>query len=69
MEQYWEVLLSEITKNPTIENLSGLENLTGLYIDPLIGGGAKDVAPFLILVLIIMIRPYGLFGKEIIERV
>jgi len=46
-----------------------LENLTGLYIDPLIGGGAKDVAPFLILVLIIIIRPYGLFGKEIIERV
>jgi branched-chain amino acid transport system permease protein len=46
-----------------------LENLAGLYIDPLIGGGAKDVAPFFILVLIIMIRPYGLFGKEIIERV
>jgi branched-chain amino acid transport system permease protein len=46
-----------------------LENLTGLYIDPLIGGGAKDVAPFLILVFIIMIRPYGLFGKKIIERV
>jgi len=46
-----------------------LENLTVLYIDPLVGGGAKDVAPFFILVLIIMIRPYGLFGKEIIERV
>ncbi|MBU0734164.1 MAG: branched-chain amino acid ABC transporter permease [Proteobacteria bacterium] len=46
-----------------------LENLTGLYIDPLIGGGAKDVAPFFILVFILMIRPYGLFGKEIIERV
>lgn len=46
-----------------------LENLTGLYIDPVIGGGAKDVAPFFILVLIIMIRPYGLFGKQIIERV
>lgn len=46
-----------------------LENLTGLYIDPLIGGGAKDVAPFFILVLILMIRPYGLFGKAIIERV
>jgi branched-subunit amino acid ABC-type transport system permease component len=27
------------------------------------------VAPFFILVLIIMIRPYGLFGKKIIERV
>lgn len=46
-----------------------LENLTGLYIDPLIGGGAKNVAPFFILVFILMIRPYGLFGKKIIERV
>ncbi|MCF8082328.1 MAG: branched-chain amino acid ABC transporter permease [Deltaproteobacteria bacterium] len=46
-----------------------LENLTGLYIDPLIGGGAKNVAPFFMLVFILMIRPYGLFGKKIIERV
>jgi branched-chain amino acid transport system permease protein len=46
-----------------------LENLTGLYLDPVVGGGVKDVAPFFILVLIIMIRPYGLFGKKIIERV
>ena len=46
-----------------------LENLTGLYLDPFFGGGVKDVAPFVILVLIIMIRPYGLFGKKIIERV
>ena len=46
-----------------------LENLTGIYIDPLVGGGAKDVAPFFMLVAILMIRPYGLFGKAIIERV
>ena len=46
-----------------------LENLAGLYLDPVFGGGVKDVAPFFILVLIIMIRPYGLFGKKIIERV
>ena len=46
-----------------------LENLTGLYIDQLVGGGAKDVAPFFILVFILMIRPYGLFGKQLIERV
>jgi len=46
-----------------------LENLAGLYLDPIFGGGVKDVAPFFILVLIIMIRPYGLFGKRIIERV
>ncbi len=46
-----------------------LENLAGLYLDPIFGGGVKDVAPFFIFVLIIMIRPYGLFGKKIIERV
>jgi len=46
-----------------------LENILGLYLDPIIGGGVKDVAPFFILVLIIMIRPYGLFGKATIERV
>jgi branched-chain amino acid transport system permease protein len=46
-----------------------LENLAGLYLDPVFGGGVKDVAPFFIIVLIIMIRPYGLFGKETIERV
>jgi branched-chain amino acid transport system permease protein len=46
-----------------------LQNLTGYYIDPLIGGGAKDIAPYVILLLIIMIRPYGLFGKVTIERV
>jgi branched-chain amino acid transport system permease protein len=46
-----------------------LENLAGLYLDPIFGGGVKDVAPFFILVLIIVIRPYGLFGKKIIERV
>lgn len=46
-----------------------LENLAGLYLDPVFGGGVKDVAPFIILIVIIMIRPYGLFGKKIIERV
>ncbi|MFH0823718.1 MAG: branched-chain amino acid ABC transporter permease, partial [Pseudomonadota bacterium] len=46
-----------------------LENLTGLYLDPILGGGTKDLAPFIVLVIIIMIRPFGLFGKPIIERV
>jgi branched-chain amino acid transport system permease protein len=46
-----------------------LQNLAGLYIDPLIGGGAKEVAPFFIILLIIIIRPYGLFGKVTIERI
>ncbi|WP_366922380.1 branched-chain amino acid ABC transporter permease [Metallumcola ferriviriculae] len=46
-----------------------LESLSGGYLDPLLGGGVKEVAPFVVLVLILMIKPYGLFGKEIIERV
>ena len=46
-----------------------LENLAGFYLDPLVGGGIKGVAPFLILVSILMLKPYGLFGKKLIERV
>jgi branched-chain amino acid transport system permease protein len=39
-----------------------LENLSGGYLDPMLGGGVKDVAPFVVLVLILMVRPQGLFG-------
>jgi branched-chain amino acid transport system permease protein len=46
-----------------------LENLAGGYLDPVFGGGVKEVAPFVALVLILMVRPYGLFGKVRIERV
>jgi len=46
-----------------------LENLSGGYLDPVFGGGVKEVAPFVALVLILMVRPYGLFGKVRIERV
>ena len=46
-----------------------LENLAGGYLDPVFGGGVKEVAPFVVLVLILMVKPYGLFGKVKIERV
>jgi branched-chain amino acid transport system permease protein len=39
-----------------------LENLSGGYLDALAGGGVKDVAPFVALVLILMVKPNGLFG-------
>jgi branched-chain amino acid transport system permease protein len=46
-----------------------LENLAGGYLDPLLpGAGVKDVAPFVALVLILMLRPYGLFGTREVER-
>ena len=46
-----------------------LENLSGGYLDPVFGGGVKEVAPFVVLVVILMIRPYGLFGRVDVERV
>jgi branched-chain amino acid transport system permease protein len=45
-----------------------LENLSGGYLDPLVGGGVKDVAPFVALVLILMIKPHGLFGRAHARR-
>lgn len=46
-----------------------LENLAGGYLDPLLGGGVKEVAPFVALVLILMVRPRGFFGKVHVDRV
>jgi branched-chain amino acid transport system permease protein len=46
-----------------------VENLAAGYLDPLVGGGTKDFAPYLLMILMLMIRPYGIFGKRRIERV
>lgn len=46
-----------------------VENIAAGYIDPYVGGGTKDFAPYLLMILALMIRPYGIFGKKIIERV
>jgi branched-chain amino acid transport system permease protein len=46
-----------------------VENLTAGYLDPYVGGGTKDFAPYVLMILVLMIRPYGLFGKPQIERV
>jgi branched-chain amino acid transport system permease protein len=46
-----------------------LQNLASGYLDPCVGGGLKNVFPFFVLVAILMLKPYGLFGRERIERV
>ena len=46
-----------------------VENVAAGYLDPYVGGGTKDFAPYVLMILALMVRPYGLFGKEIIERV
>jgi len=45
-----------------------LEFLSAGYLDPYIPA-INEVFPFIVLVLVLMIRPYGLFGIEEIERV
>jgi len=45
------------------------EAVGGTYLEPLVGGGFKDVFPLLLMLLIMAIKPYGLFGTERIERV
>jgi len=46
-----------------------VENLAAGYLDPLVGGGTKDFAPYVLMIIALMIRPYGIFGKRKIERV
>lgn len=43
-----------------------LEAYSGGYVGD---GSLSQVIPFIVLVFILMVRPYGLFGQEIIERV
>ena len=47
-----------------------LENISeGLAKEFLNLGGFKEVASFIILILILMVKPYGLFGSKEVERV
>jgi branched-chain amino acid transport system permease protein len=48
-----------------------LENLASGYLDPLMpsGGGLANVFPFLVMIIVLIIRPYGLFGLKRIERI
>lgn len=65
--------------------LAGLESLAGLllagvlvgvvqglasaYLDPLVGGALGSVVPFIIMLVVLLIRPTGMFGWKTIERV
>jgi branched-chain amino acid transport system permease protein len=65
--------------------LAGLESLAGLllagvlvgviqglasaYLDPLVGGALGSVFPFIIMLVVLLIRPTGMFGWKTIERV
>jgi len=46
-----------------------VENLAAGYFDPLVGGGTKDFVPYLLMIIVLMVRPEGIFGRRRIERV
>ena len=45
-----------------------IEALAAGYLDPLLGGGFGHVTSYLLLIVMLLVRPWGLFGSESIER-
>ena len=82
VEQSLSLLL---LKGVTVAVLGGLDSIGGAilaglllgifegvasgYLDPLVGGGSRDLVVAATLILTIMIRPHGLFGRDDIERI
>ncbi len=49
--------------------IGALENLAEVYIGPFVGGGIQTFFPYLLALIFLWFKPYGMFGKEIVERV
>ena len=48
--------------------LGAFEAIASGVLDPMLGGGSRDLVVALVLIVTIMIRPHGLFGRHDIER-
>jgi len=46
-----------------------LEYISGQYLDPIVGASTRAVVPYFILILVLIVKPYGLFGLKRIERI
>lgn len=73
-----------LLKGLTVALLGGLDSVFGALIagillgiieavgsailDPMVGGGSRDLIVAAVLILTVMLRPHGLFGREHIER-
>jgi branched-chain amino acid transport system permease protein len=50
--------------------LGMLENVAAGYLDPLLpGGGLAQVFPFIVMIIVLIFKPHGLFGLARIERI
>ncbi|MFA5309773.1 MAG: branched-chain amino acid ABC transporter permease [Dehalococcoidales bacterium] len=45
------------------------ESLGGGYLTRFLWSGVRDVIPFVIIIIVMVIKPHGLFGEERIERI
>jgi branched-chain amino acid transport system permease protein len=48
--------------------LGAFEAIASGVLDPMLGGGSRDLVVALVLIFTIMVRPHGLFGRHDIER-
>ena len=46
-----------------------MESVGSFYLDAIVGGGSRDLIVAGVLILTVMIRPHGLFGRHDIERI
>jgi branched-chain amino acid transport system permease protein len=49
--------------------LGMVEGVASSYLDPLVGGASRELVDAAMLILTILVRPHGLFGRHDIERV
>ena len=48
--------------------LGALESVASGVLDSMLGGGTRELVTAVVLIVTIMIRPHGLFGRHDIER-
>ena len=46
-----------------------VEGVASSFLDPLLGGASRDLVDAAMLILTIMVRPHGLYGRHDIERI
>jgi branched-chain amino acid transport system permease protein len=46
-----------------------LRELGRFYVEDFVGAGFAEILPLIFLLFIIVVKPYGLFGTERIERI
>lgn len=61
-----ESVIGVIIAGPLV---GAIEAISAGYVDPLVGGGFRDVAAFVVMIIVLIFRPFGFFGWKRIERV